>query len=152
MSSKDALRKIRDGLKVPLRHAQGGEVLTTRDVELPGPPRPMSPAEIVRLRREKIGVSQAVFATMLNSSTQTIHAWEQRRTAPGGCALRLLRTIDEKPEIGRTISGGDVFTSAGAIPGRYSTGSWPPRERGWQRRMRQRPIRAPRKAPWRVTA
>ena len=102
MSSKTAFEKIRDGLKSSIRHAQGKEVLTTRDVELPEPPKAMRPREIARLRRETIGVSQAVFAKVLNSSAQTVHAWEQGRRSPTGCTLRFLRTIEASNVFGRS--------------------------------------------------
>jgi len=99
MNSKTAFEKIRDGLEQAIEHAEGKKLLTVHHVRVPEPPKPMTPVQIARLRREKIGVSQAVFAKLLNSSVKTIHAWEQGRTMPSGCALRFLEIVDQHPEV-----------------------------------------------------
>jgi putative transcriptional regulator len=95
--SKTAYGKIRAGLERAIAHTQGRRRLTIREVELPGDPKPMTAREIASLRQDKLGVSQAVFAVAMNSSLQTVHAWEQGRTRPSGPALRLLRLVEEKP-------------------------------------------------------
>jgi len=78
---------------------EAGKTLTTRDVEIPEPPAEMSAGEIAAFRKKQLGVSQAVFAGILNASPNTIHAWEQGRKKPSGIALRLLRLIQRRPEI-----------------------------------------------------
>jgi len=70
-----------------------------REAELPDPPKAMSPAQITALRTKKLGVSQQVFARMLNASPQTIHAWEQGRAKPTGPTLRFLRIAEKQPEL-----------------------------------------------------
>ena len=95
----DFFEGLRDAMAGGLDALREGEVLTTRDVSLPPPPRPMTPQQIVHLRRDKLRVSQAVFAKITNTAVQTVHAWEQGRTKPSGCALRMLRLVDRKPEI-----------------------------------------------------
>lgn len=51
-----------------------------------------SPKEIKRLRlREK--VSQAVFAKLLNTTVNTISAWEQGKKHPRGTSLKLLNLV-----------------------------------------------------------
>lgn len=52
---------LRDAMAEGLDALRKGSVLTTRDVSLPPAPRPMSPAQIMRLRRDKLHVSQALF-------------------------------------------------------------------------------------------
>ena len=76
-----------------------GRPLTVHEVEFPDPPKPMSARDIVRLRKDKLGVSQAVFAELINTAPQTVHAWEQGRNKPSGIALRFLRVIERRPEV-----------------------------------------------------
>lgn len=58
----------------------------------------MTPVEIAVFRRDTLGVSQKLFADMLNVSIQTVHAWEQGRRKPSGSALRLLCLAQREPE------------------------------------------------------
>jgi len=99
MSPKTAFEKIRDGLQQAIEHAEGRKLLTVHHVRVPESPKRMTPVQIARLRRDKIGVSQAVFAKLMNTSVKTIHAWEQGRTQPSGCALRFLEIVDRHPEL-----------------------------------------------------
>jgi putative transcriptional regulator len=93
---------IKAGLEEALAWAEGRDVpVTIREVELPEPPRAMSARQIARLRTEKMGVSQAVFARLINASVQTVHAWEQGRGKPSGPALRFLRLLEKRPELVR---------------------------------------------------
>ena len=92
--------EIKTGLADALDWAQGKHsTVTIRDVELPDPPRPITPRQITALRKKKLRVSQAVFAGIINASVQTVHAWEQGRGQPSGPALRLLRLLDKRPEL-----------------------------------------------------
>ena len=103
MAKKTPFERIRDGLKRAVEHAEGERTLTVHEVVMPDVPKPMSPAEIAALRREKIGVSQAVFAKAINSSVQTVHAWEQGRSKPAGPSLRLLELLDKNPQLLRDL-------------------------------------------------
>ncbi len=94
-----AFRRIKAGLENAIAHAQGRKTLTVREVELPAPPKRMSPSQITRLRAKKLRVSQQVFAQLMNASVQTIHAWEQGRAKPTGPTLRFLRIIEKNPEV-----------------------------------------------------
>jgi putative transcriptional regulator len=93
---RDALREGADALRK-------GEVLTTREIRLPLHLKPMSASQIIRLRKNKLRVSQSVFARLANTAPQTVHAWEQGRTSPSGSALRVLHLFDDKPEIAREL-------------------------------------------------
>jgi putative transcriptional regulator len=55
-------------------------------------------AKAVQAVRERLGLSQAVFARVLNSSAETVKAWEQGKRAPDGMALALLQVADEHPQ------------------------------------------------------
>jgi len=88
-----------------LEHAQGKRALRT--TVLPGPPAPMTAADI-RTIRERVKASQAVFAHFLNVSTKLVQAWEAGRRSPDGAALRLLRIGEDHPEL--------IFASSPARP------------------------------------
>ncbi len=94
--------EIKAGLEEALKwsHGKKGGV-TMREVEIADPPRPMTPRQIAALRKTQIGASQAVFASLINASVQTVHAWEQGRGRPSGPALRLLRLLEKRPELAR---------------------------------------------------
>lgn len=69
-----------------------------RTTILPMPPKPMGAAEI-RCLRERIGLSQRVFAMALNVSTKTVQAWESGARVPDGGNLKLLRLGEAHPEV-----------------------------------------------------
>ena len=60
-------------------------------------------AEQIQAIRERMGVSQPVFAKLINASTSTVKAWEQGLRAPEGTSLRLLEIADMHPEILTTL-------------------------------------------------
>ena len=61
-------------------------------------PAPDFSARDVASIRERLGVSQAVFARLLNVSPATTRAWEQGVNTPGGPASRLLQVAAADPE------------------------------------------------------
>ncbi len=89
---------LHDAMTEGIEALREGKVLTTRQVEVVSP-KPMTARQITNLRKKKLHVSQAVFASLTNSSRQTIQAWEQGRTKPSGSALRLLWIFDSRPEV-----------------------------------------------------
>ncbi len=97
-------KTIKAGLQDAINWADGQKVpVTLREVDLPEPPRPITPVRIAALRKKKVRVSQAVFAGIVNASIQTVHAWEQGRGRPSGPALRLLRLLDKHPNLARDL-------------------------------------------------
>jgi putative transcriptional regulator len=88
---KDVLEATREALA----HYQG-EKRDLRTTILPEPPRPMSRVEIQKLR-DRLKVSQSVFAKCLNVSTKLVQAWEGGIRYPDGAALRLLRVAEQAP-------------------------------------------------------
>ena len=58
----------------------------------------ITPDEI-KSTRERIGVSQASFAAMLNVSARTLQEWEQGRRQPTGPARSLLAIAAQRPEV-----------------------------------------------------
>jgi putative transcriptional regulator len=61
-------------------------------------PAPDFNADRVIDLRKKLGVSQPVFARVLNVSNDTVKGWEQGRYAPSGAAARLLEICEEHPD------------------------------------------------------
>jgi putative transcriptional regulator len=56
---------------------------------------PLSPGQIKSLR-EKLHVSQAVLAAVLNTSVSTVQKWEIGDKKPSGPSLKLLNLIERK--------------------------------------------------------
>ena len=77
-------------------HARGE--LSLRTTLMPRPPARMRSVDVKRVRA-RVRASQALFAGMLNVSTQLVQAWEAGRRAPSGPALVLLNLIKERPEL-----------------------------------------------------
>jgi putative transcriptional regulator len=73
-----------------------GTVFTVRTIELPDEPSPYDAAAI-RATREKIGVSQAIFAHLLGVSAMLVRAWEQGHRTPALWARRLLDEVNHDP-------------------------------------------------------
>jgi DNA-binding transcriptional regulator YiaG len=71
--------------------------VTARHVEVAPPPR-YRPKKIAAVRNS-LGVSQPVFASMLNVSKSTVRAWEQGERAPEGATLRLIELAEKHPEV-----------------------------------------------------
>lgn len=55
----------------------------------------MTPAQI-RALRKRCRLSQAVFASVLNTSLSTVQKWETGAKRPGGPSLKLLSLIERK--------------------------------------------------------
>lgn len=76
-------REILDGLR-EIKSGEYGRVVNVPDV-----------ATI----REKTGLSQSRFATLLGVSVRTLQDWEQGRRAPSGAARTLLMVADRNPQV-----------------------------------------------------
>ena len=59
------------------------------------PIEPLEPESIKKIR-EDANVSQAVFASILNTSTSTIQKWEIGNKRPTGTALKLLHLVRDR--------------------------------------------------------
>lgn len=71
--------------------------VTARAAEVPAPPR-FSPGT-VRQIRERMGLSQQLFAGVLNVSAASVRAWEQGKRQPEGPTRRLLQLAERSPEV-----------------------------------------------------
>jgi putative transcriptional regulator len=75
-------KEILEGLR-ELKHGDAGRVVTI-------------PA--VAAIRERTGLSQAKFASLLGVSVRTLQEWEQSRRAPSGAARTLLMVAAKNPQ------------------------------------------------------
>ncbi len=93
---EDLIRRMENLAK----HATGEKPLAMRRsrLALPPPERPLKPGEIASIRK-KLGVSQAVFAALLNVPKPTALSWESGARHPSGAALKLLRIAQRNPQI-----------------------------------------------------
>lgn len=48
--------------------------------------------------RERLGLTQSSFATLMGVSSRTLQNWEQGRRQPEGPAKALLRVVDREPQ------------------------------------------------------
>lgn len=69
-------------------------MLTARTHSVTPPPK-FGKQRIAELR-QRLHMSQPVFADALNVSQETVKSWEQGKRDPHGAALRLLQIVDEQ--------------------------------------------------------
>jgi putative transcriptional regulator len=93
---KPLFERLKTGMEEAIRHARGEITLKTTVVEIPDPPPELPPEELTRLRVGK-GMSQDVFARLLNVPTRTVRSWEDGTRKPSQAALRLIQVFREDP-------------------------------------------------------
>ena len=86
-----SLTELRDGIR-----GQGGK-LTMKTVEIPDPPR--LDAKAVHKLRDRLGLSQGLFAKLVGVSRKLIEAWEAGTRVPSPMACRLLDAIARNPSV-----------------------------------------------------
>ncbi len=99
---KPLAERLKSGLTEAVQFAKGE--LTLRTVAVPAPPPEIAAKEVTSLR-VKIGMSQAVFARVLNVSTKTVQSWEQGERKPSHAALRMLQVFRENPNLVFHVAG-----------------------------------------------
>lgn len=92
------------GLEEALEHEKGAKKLRTSELELSEPARPWKKEQIAQLRKQRFGVSQPVFASLLSVTASTVRAWEQGQKSPSGAARRLLEVAAIAPDIFARLS------------------------------------------------
>lgn len=101
-----------EGLKEAIAHQRGErpdlrvvtvERVTARKAHVERPP--WYAPFLIREIRDKLSVSQAIFAEMLGVSASSVRAWEQGKREPDGPARRLLQIAEEHPEVLKAVVG-----------------------------------------------
>jgi putative transcriptional regulator len=84
------------GPEEAIRHAKGEITLKTATLAMPDRPPEVGADKLTKLRL-KSGMSQSVFARMLNVSTKTVQSWEQGLRKPSQAALRQIQVFRQNP-------------------------------------------------------
>jgi putative transcriptional regulator len=71
--------------------------LDLRTVKMPAAPKPLTPADI-RALRTGMNASQALFARLLNVSSNAVESWEQGIREPRQATLKLLHIVCRNPD------------------------------------------------------
>ncbi|MGP0066820.1 MAG: helix-turn-helix domain-containing protein [Isosphaeraceae bacterium] len=95
-SRRPLFERLKIGLEEGILHAKGEITLKTTTLEMPDRPPEVSAEELTELRLAN-GMSQAIFARMLNVSTKTVQSWEQGHRKPSQAALRLIQVFRQNP-------------------------------------------------------
>lgn len=93
------------GLREAIAHKRGEEVdaritaakVTVRSVDVVPPPE-YQDIDIRRVR-ERLGLSQAVFASLIGASASTVRAWERGARRPSDMARRLIELAEREPRV-----------------------------------------------------
>ena len=95
---KPLFERLKTGLEEANLHARGEITLKTTTLEMPDRPSDVQADELTKLRLES-GMSQAVFAQVLNVSTKTVQSWEQGSRKPSWAASRLIQVFRQNPSV-----------------------------------------------------
>lgn len=99
MSRRDSSGSDRGGRRRRRDRPAARKLQTARRFGVKETPGEFDSDDIRHLRTEVLGVSQILFAGLLNVAVQTVHAWEQGGRKPSGVALRLLHVAQDRPQI-----------------------------------------------------
>ena len=88
--------ELMEGLEAYKSNLEGKITLKTTVVEVPDP-IVITPEEVKAIR-QKLNLSQAVFARKLHTSVRTYQGWEQGRTKPNPQAVLLLKMVEKSPQ------------------------------------------------------
>jgi putative transcriptional regulator len=95
LSKRDSQRDIGAELLDAVRRVKGGDVGRVN----------MVPVSMAQEARQRLGLSQAQFATVLGVSKRTLQEWEQKRRQPSGAARTLIKIAAVRPEVVREALG-----------------------------------------------
>jgi putative transcriptional regulator len=95
-ADKQILAGLEDGLALIEGRAAADSLGSVRVVYLPDSPCEYEPRAVLALR-ERLGVTQIMFARMLAVSLSLLQSWEQGRRSPNPMARRLLDEVARDP-------------------------------------------------------
>ena len=83
------------------------EKLSLVTTQLPSPPPALKAEDVIRIR-QRLNMSQCLFAATLNVSTKTVQGWEQGLRTPSNASLRLLQIARNQPKAVLSVVAGTV--------------------------------------------
>jgi putative transcriptional regulator len=93
---REIVASLTEAVEVELAGVPIESRFTVRTVEVPGEPARYDAAS-VRATRERLGVSQSIFAHLIGVSVMLVRAWEQGQRVPAPWARRLLDEVNRDP-------------------------------------------------------
>lgn len=102
MTKRDIFSELIEGFDDLAAAREGKRTLRTHKVEYK-PIKPATGAEIVALR-EKLQMSQGVFAQAIHAKPATLKNWEQNRSKPNDQATVLIRILSKHPDLIRELA------------------------------------------------
>lgn len=102
MTERDIFSELMTGMQELKDHQEGKITLKSHKVTKRAP-MTIAPQEL-RDVREKLNLSQAVFAHYLHSGETTYQNWEQGRARPNAQAVLLIRMVQQNPEALKTLA------------------------------------------------
>ena len=96
MSKKSKKKEKKDKRKKTASSGNTAASLDLRSVEIPPRPKPLKAAEIQAMRAA-MNASQALFARLLNVSSNAVESWEQGIRQPRQATLKLLHIARKNP-------------------------------------------------------
>ena len=97
MTKRNLFEELKQGFEEMGLHLEGKITLRTETLEKPSPIT-ITPEEVKAIR-QRLNLSQAVFARKLRTNVRTFQAWEQGQTKPSQQAALLLRMVERSPQI-----------------------------------------------------
>jgi putative transcriptional regulator len=94
---KQAIESLEDLLEVMKSDEPIEKYFNVRSYPIPAPPNKYD-GPAIREIRDRIAMSQALFAKFLCVSTSTVQSWEQGKRTPSPIARRFLDEISADPE------------------------------------------------------
>jgi putative transcriptional regulator len=95
---KDKKKHRQEDEPTPATTTRKAGAVDLRAIEIPAPPKPLKPAEI-RALRASMNASQALFARLLNVSSNAVESWEQGIREPRQATLKLLHIARKNPQM-----------------------------------------------------
>lgn len=95
MTERNLFNELMDGMDAMAAHRAGK--ITLRQHSVTRKPVSIAPGELKDVR-EKLNLSQSVFANYLRTGESTYQNWEQGRAKPNAQAVLLIRMVEKNPD------------------------------------------------------
>jgi putative transcriptional regulator len=103
MKKRDLFSEMIQGVGEMAAQREGK--ITLRQYEVESLPIPTISAEEIASVRDKLQMSQPVFAQCIRTSTDTLKNWEQKKSKPNAQAALLIKLVSQFPDmVGRLKS------------------------------------------------